>query len=75
LANLIGMLPGSLLYVYLGATAHQALTGGSNLIFTLIGLGATIAVVMVVTRAARNAMTRIEVESRATAGLNTSEAQ
>jgi len=75
LANLIGMLPGAFLYVYLGATARQALTGGSNLIFTLVGLGATIAVVMVVTRAARKAMTQIEVESRATAGLNASEAQ
>jgi len=75
MANLIGMLPGSFLYVYLGATARQALIGGSNLILTLIGLGATIAVVMVVTRAARNAMTQIEVESGAPAGLNASEAQ
>jgi uncharacterized membrane protein YdjX (TVP38/TMEM64 family) len=75
LANLIGMLPGSFLYVYLGATARQALAGGSNLIFTLIGLGATIALVMVVTRAARNAMTQIEIESGAPPGLNASEAQ
>ena len=74
-ANLIGMLPGAFLYVYLGATARQALTGGSKSVSTLIGLGATIAVVMVVTRAARKAMTQIEVESRATAGLNASEAQ
>jgi len=75
LANLIGMLPGSFLYVYLGATARQALTGGSNLILTLIGLGATIAVVMVVTRAARNAMSQIEVEGETPAGLNASKAQ
>ncbi|MCI0387225.1 MAG: TVP38/TMEM64 family protein [Acidobacteria bacterium] len=72
LANLIGMLPGSFLYVYLGATARQALAGGSNLIFTLIGLGATIALVMVVTRAARNAMSQIEAESGAPPGLNAS---
>ena len=30
LANLIGMLPGSFLYVYFGATAREALAGGSN---------------------------------------------
>lgn len=67
IANLIGMLPGTFLYVYLGATAQQALTGSSNLIFTLIGLIATIAVVVVVTRAARKAMTQIEAESGASA--------
>ena len=75
LANLIGMLPGAFLYVYLGATARQALTGGSKSVSTLIGLGATIAVVMVVTRAARNAMSQIEVEGETPAGLNASKAQ
>lgn len=76
LANLIGMLPGTFLYVYLGATARQALTGGSNLIFTLVGLAATVAVVVVVTRAARRAMAQIEAESGAPATeMKTSEAK
>jgi uncharacterized membrane protein YdjX (TVP38/TMEM64 family) len=76
LANLVGMLPGTFLYVYLGATARQALTGESNLIITITGLVATIAVVVVVTRAARRAMSQIESESSANGGvLETREAK
>jgi len=67
LGNLLGMLPGILLYVYIGAAARDALTGqmaASASIFQQIlkyvGLVATIAVVVVVTRIARNAMREAE---------------
>ncbi len=70
LANLIGMLPGTVLYVYLGATAHDALAGGTATGATLwqqalkvVGLLATIAVVVSVTRIARKAMAQAEAES------------
>jgi uncharacterized membrane protein YdjX (TVP38/TMEM64 family) len=59
-ANLIGMLPGTFLYIYLGATARDALTGASGALVKIIGLVATIAVVALVTRAARKAMAQIE---------------
>ncbi len=55
-ANLIGMLPGTFLYVYLGATAREALTGSPGLVVKITGLLATVGVVMLVTRAARKAM-------------------
>ena len=67
LANLFGMLPGTFLYVYIGATAGDALAGkitssASVLQQSLrfIGLAATIAVVVVVTRMARRAMREVE---------------
>jgi len=60
IANLIGMLPGTFLYIYLGATAREALTGGSGALIKVIGLVATIAVVALVTRAARKAMAQVE---------------
>jgi uncharacterized membrane protein YdjX (TVP38/TMEM64 family) len=60
LANLIGMLPGTFLYVYLGATAQQALAGGAGWVSTVFGLFATIAVVTLVTRLARRAMAEVE---------------
>jgi uncharacterized membrane protein YdjX (TVP38/TMEM64 family) len=59
-ANLIGMLPGTFLYIYLGATAREALTGGSGALFKVIGLLATIAVVTLITRVARKAMAEVE---------------
>ncbi len=62
LANLIGMLPGTFLYVYLGATAQKALQGTTRIIPTLIGLAATIGVVVMVTRIARRAMREAEME-------------
>ncbi len=73
LANLIGMLPGTFLYVYLGATARDALTGGSKLIFQIVGLLATIAIVVLITRMARRAMA--EVESKDSSELNAQEAR
>ncbi len=72
LANLIGMLPGTFLYVYLGATARDALTGGSGLLVKAVGLAATIAVVALVTRTARRAMAQAGQEET---NLSASEAQ
>ncbi|MDX2033234.1 MAG: TVP38/TMEM64 family protein, partial [Blastocatellia bacterium] len=72
LANLIGMLPGTFLYVYLGATAREALTGSTGLAVKIVGLAATIAVVAMVTRMARKAMA--DVESEDAAALSAQEA-
>jgi len=68
LANLIGMLPGTFLYVYIGATARDALSGGGGvgawrLALRVVGLLATVAVVVLVTRTARRAMAQAEKES------------
>ncbi len=63
IANLIGMLPGTFLYVYLGATAREALSGGPGLLVKAVGLLATVAVVVLVTRAARKAMAQAEREN------------
>lgn len=76
LANLFGMLPGTLLYVYFGATAREALgatTGATALQWALrvIGLLATIAIVASVTRMARQALA--QAEAAATGNLPASE--
>lgn len=69
LANLIGMLPGTFLYVYIGATARDALSAGASgvgvwqLALRVVGLLATIAVVALVTRTARKALAQVEQES------------
>ena len=69
LANLIGMLPGTFLYVYIGATARDALSAGSGgvgmwqLVLRIVGLLATLAVVALVTRTARKALAQAEQES------------
>jgi uncharacterized membrane protein YdjX (TVP38/TMEM64 family) len=66
LANLLGMLPGTFLYVYLGATARAALAGkaaGTTVlqqVLQAVGLLATIAVVVIITRAARQALAQAE---------------
>ena len=67
LANLFGMLPGTFLYVYLGATARDALTGNTPTSATwgqqglkVIGLLATITIVVIVTRIARKALAQAE---------------
>lgn len=69
LANLIGMLPGTGLYVYLGATAREALAGKvatdtpvGQLLLKVVGLLATIAVVVIITRIARKALAQAEAE-------------
>lgn len=70
LANLLGMLPGTFLYVYLGSTASDALTAGANVhaslgqnILKVVGLFATLGIVVFVTRIARKALSEAEVES------------
>jgi len=58
LASWIGMLPGTLLYVYVGFTAKTALESPEllKMIYTMIGLAVTLAVTVYVTRLARHAM-------------------
>jgi uncharacterized membrane protein YdjX (TVP38/TMEM64 family) len=66
LANLLGMLPGIFLYVYIGAAARDAISGADSSIgmyqqaLKYIGLLATVAVVIIVTRVARKAMREAE---------------
>ena len=72
LANLLGMLPGMFLYVYIGAAARDALVGQANTtvgfyqqILKYVGLLATVAVVVVVTRIARRALREAEHQQEA----------
>jgi uncharacterized membrane protein YdjX (TVP38/TMEM64 family) len=65
LANLIGMLPGTFLYVYIGVAARDALSGGANAsvfqqVLKYVGLLATIGIVVMVTRMARKALAEKE---------------
>lgn len=67
LANLLGMVPGIFLYVYIGAAARDALAGQADVsagvyqqVLRYVGLLATVAVVVVVTRIARKAMREAE---------------
>lgn len=66
LANLIGMLPGSFLYVYIGVTAHEAISSSSGapgawkLLLKIVGLLATIAIVVLITRMAKRAIAQAE---------------
>ncbi|HWH78540.1 MAG TPA: VTT domain-containing protein, partial [Candidatus Binatus sp.] len=67
LANLLGMLPATLLFVYIGAAARDAVAGRVDAsgdfyqqIFKYVGLLATVAVVVIVTRIARKALREIE---------------
>lgn len=69
LANLFGMLPGIFLFVYIGAAARDAIAGQSDAsadfyqqILKYVGLLATVAVVVVVTRIARKAMREAEMQ-------------
>ena len=66
-ASWLGMLPGTVLYVYAGSAAAslaQALAGGAymggapTLLLWIVGLAATVAVVALVTRVARRALER-----------------
>ena len=62
LASFVGMLPGTLLYAYLGAIGQAGLSGGkkgySPLEWTFLGIGllATIGVTIFVSRLAKNAL-------------------
>jgi uncharacterized membrane protein YdjX (TVP38/TMEM64 family) len=67
LASWIGMLPGTIMYVYLGSAAKSVATllsgetprsAGQQALFAL-GLAATVAVTIVVTRAARRALNEV----------------
>ncbi len=64
LASFVGMLPGTLLYAYLGAIGQAGLTGGKKgyspleWTFLAIGLLATIGVTIFVSRLAKNALKR-----------------
>ena len=67
LANLIGMLPATFLFVYIGAAARDAIAGQMDVsagvyqqILKYVGLAATVAVVVVVTRIARKALREAE---------------
>ena len=70
-ANVVGMLPGTFLYVYLGYLGPTVATGDGGGVdlykkaLLAVGLVATVAVVVVVTRAARRAIA--EAESQAPA--------
>ena len=66
-ANLFGMLPAMLLFVYIGAAARDAIAGQTDVsvgfyqqIFKYAGLLATIAVVVFITRIARRALREAE---------------
>ena len=59
LASLVGMFPGTVMWVYLGALPRLGLEGGGGMvktIFWIIGGIATIAVTIFVTRLARKAL-------------------
>ena len=71
LANVIGMLPATFLFVYIGAAARDALAGQMDAaagfyqqILKYVGLLATVAVVVVVTRIARKALREAEQEQQ-----------
>ena len=80
LANLLGMLPATFLYVYFGSLAGETLTGATTgsasvwqFVLKIVGLFATIGVVVFVTRTARKAMTEAERELGNDETLQTSE--
>ena len=67
LANLLGMLPATFLFVYVGAAARDAIAGQMDVsagvyqqILKYVGLAATVAVVVFVTRVARKALREAE---------------
>jgi pyruvate/2-oxoglutarate dehydrogenase complex dihydrolipoamide dehydrogenase (E3) component/uncharacterized membrane protein YdjX (TVP38/TMEM64 family) len=67
LANLLGMLPATFLFVYIGAAAREAITaqgdpsaGFYQQVLKYVGLLATVAVVVIVTRIARKALREAE---------------
>jgi pyruvate/2-oxoglutarate dehydrogenase complex dihydrolipoamide dehydrogenase (E3) component/uncharacterized membrane protein YdjX (TVP38/TMEM64 family) len=67
LANLIGMLPATFLFVYIGAAARDAIAGQMGAaadfyqqLLKYVGLLATLAVVVIVTRIARKALREAE---------------
>jgi uncharacterized membrane protein YdjX (TVP38/TMEM64 family) len=80
LANSLGMLPATFLYVYFGSLAGDTLTGAASgsastwqFVLKIVGLLATIAVVVFVTRTARKAIAEAEREPTTAAELQTLE--
>ena len=75
LANLIGMLPATFLFVYIGAAARDAFAGqaaGADFyqqVLKYLGLAATLAVVVIVTRTARKALREAEQAEEGSAAL------
>lgn len=68
-ASFLGMLPATFLFVYIGAAARDALAGSPDAtadfyqqVLRYVGLAATVAVVVVVTRLARRALRAAEQE-------------
>jgi uncharacterized membrane protein YdjX (TVP38/TMEM64 family) len=59
-ASLVGMIPGTVMYVYLGSLGKLASdsekAGTGRIVLTLVGLVATILVTLLITRAARRAL-------------------
>ncbi len=77
LANFLGMLPATFLYVYLGSLAGDTLTVATNqgtnkfqLALKIIGLIATLLVVILVTRIARNAIKDAEHQPTVNASIS-----
>jgi len=75
IANLIGMLPATFLFVYIGAAARDALAGQPDAsadfyqqILKYVGLLATIAVVVIVTRIARKALRDAQHQQKTSTG-------
>ncbi len=68
LASAVGMLPGALLYAYLGGAGKAELNGGggSLLKYVLLGVGllSTIAVTILISRAAKKALAKSAAEKR-----------
>jgi pyruvate/2-oxoglutarate dehydrogenase complex dihydrolipoamide dehydrogenase (E3) component/uncharacterized membrane protein YdjX (TVP38/TMEM64 family) len=67
MGNLLGMLPATFLFVYIGAAARDAIAGQANgsagfyqQLLKYVGLAATVAVVVMVTRIARKALREAE---------------
>src|SRR5262245_12289288 len=78
-ANLLGMLPATFLFVYIGAAARDAITGQIETsasvyqqILKYVGLLATLAVVVMVTRSARRALREAERTQEGSASPGTS---
>ncbi len=67
LATWLGTLPGTALYVYLGTAGKAGLGGGKKAhspleyVFFGVGLAATVAVTIIVTRIAKNALKKTDV--------------
>lgn len=76
LGSLAGMLPGTIMYVYLGSlitsvselAAGRSAGGGVQQVFYFLGLGVTVAGTLFVTRVARRALSESAVSASASAG-------